>query len=178
MQEEWRDVLGYEGLYQVSNLGNVKSLNYNKTSNEKVLKQDVAKHKNKTRNYNPRCVRLCKNGKSKKHLVSRLVYTAFRGQIPSVYQIDHINNNPEDNRLENLQLLTPSENIKKCYVDDPQLKYRHGRKARSIRCLNNDKVYRSIADASRELNLVRQNINNVFKGKRKHTGDYKFQYVN
>lgn len=100
--EVWKDVLGYEGLYQVSNLGRVKSLNYNKTKEEKVLQ---------LQEYDYIRVQLWKNGNCKFKQVHRLEYEAFYGPIPEGMQVNHINENKHDNRLENLNLMTPKENI-------------------------------------------------------------------
>ena len=104
MKEEiWRDVLGYEGLYQASNLGNVKSLNYNHTNKTKILKPVVV------RNYLR--IRLSINGKITNYQVHRVVWEAFNGPIPEGMQVNHINEDKLDNRLENLNLMTCKENI-------------------------------------------------------------------
>lgn len=60
------------------------------------------------------------NGR-KKAQVSHIVWRAFNGDIPEGMQIDHRNNNRKDNSLENLQLLTPSENVKKSYAQGRKL---------------------------------------------------------
>lgn len=165
--EEWVDVKDYEGLYQVSNFGRVKSLNYNRTNKEKILIESKNGRRYKK-------VILSKNGKRINFLIHRLVYEAFVGVIPQGYQIDHIDNNSQNNRLLNLQLLTHSENIKKTYIDNPNLRYVNAKK---IKCLNNNVIYNSINDASRDLILDRRLISLVLKGKRKHTGGYSFEYV-
>lgn len=101
--EQWKDIPGYEGLYQVSNLGNIKALNYHREKREEILKQKI------NRGY---CsVHLCKDGKAKFLMVSHCVYEAFNGQIPEGYEVNHIDENPLNNRLDNLNLLTHSENI-------------------------------------------------------------------
>lgn len=114
MEEIWKDVVGYEGLYQVSNLGRVKSLARTIISTSKwggiwkyqtkgiILKQ----YKNKYW-----MVDLCKDGKPKHFLVHRIEYEAFYGKIPEGMQVNHIDENTFNNRLDNLNLLTPSENI-------------------------------------------------------------------
>lgn len=99
--ELWRNVKGYEGLYQVSNYGRVRSMWYGKV---RILKQD----KN---NKGYRIIKLCKNGKRKKFYVHRLVYEAFNGEIPEGYEINHIDENSLNNRLDNLNLLTHKANI-------------------------------------------------------------------
>ena len=68
-EEIWRDVPNYEGLYQVSNFGRVKSLNYNHTKREKIMKPQLIKGYYQ--------IGLCKNGKVKQYLVHRLVALAF-----------------------------------------------------------------------------------------------------
>lgn len=106
--EEWRDVPGYEGLYQVSNLGRVRSLdrevqhNYGGTA--------VKKGKILTKRHGRGQVTFIKDGVRSYPLVSRLVYSAFNGPIPEGMQVNHINEDFTDDRLENLNLMTPKEN--------------------------------------------------------------------
>lgn len=170
MIEEWRDVKDYQGKYQVSNLGRIKSLNYNKTKKEKILIEVENGKGYKT-------VLLSKNGKKIRFYVHRLVYTAFVGVITDGYQIDHINNNKTDNRLQNLQLLTSSENNKKRYIDNPNYKNNGGRAKIKIKCLNNNVIYNSINDASRRLNLNSGSIYSVLKGRCKQIKGYSFEYI-
>lgn len=98
-EEVWKDIPGYEGLYQVSNLGRVKSLRFNK---EKILKQSFIK------GYYD--IKLAKNKVGKRFSIHRLVYMTFKGPIPEGLQVNHINEIKSDNRPENLNLLTPKEN--------------------------------------------------------------------
>lgn len=101
--EEWKDIVGYEGLYQVSDKGNVRSLNYNKTNKVKELKLVNSKD-----NYFVVC--LHKNGHQKEGKVHRLVAEAFIPNPDNKPQIDHINGNKSDNRVENLRWCTAKEN--------------------------------------------------------------------
>ena len=106
MQKEiWKDVLGYEGLYQVSSLGRVKSLKFNK---EKILKLRV----NKKRYFE---VVLYIKGKSKVFKVHRLIAMSFLNYKNNQNKlvIDHINNNQLDNNIDNLQIITQRENTNK-----------------------------------------------------------------
>lgn len=110
MNEIWKPVSGYEGRYEVSNLGRVKSLNYlHNTGREHILKPRKTKSNKKTKNNKKSYMRvtLC----DKQHLVHILVYRAFYGEIPEGMQVNHINKNPSDNRADNLNLMTPAENI-------------------------------------------------------------------
>ena len=179
MQEIWKDIPEYEGKYQVSNMGQVKSLNYDKTGKEKILKHNSITIHHKNRNYIFHQIMLYKNGKKNHFLVSRLVWTSFNDNIPNGYDVDHIDNNPENNRLDNLQLLTRSENLKKRFIDNPDFigNIEKINPKKKIRCLNNGVIYESIREAARQLNLYTQNISNVLKGRRKTTGGYRFEYI-
>jgi len=119
MKEEleiWKDIPGYEGLYQVSNLGRVKSLD-REVSNGKstrLIKQRILKLCNDGKGY--KVVNLSKCCKVKTFAIHQLVAVAFLNHKPSGYNgyiVDHINNNKNDNRLVNLQLTTARINTSK-----------------------------------------------------------------
>lgn len=111
MQKEiWKDIPNYEGLYQVSNLGNVKSLpkKFNKTG-------CILKSKTKNEKYY-KAVDLNNKGIRKTYLIHHLVSMTFLNHNPKdnkLLVIDHINNNKLDNRLENLQIVTHRVNVNK-----------------------------------------------------------------
>jgi len=101
--EVWKEIPGFKS-YEVSNLGNVRSLKFNKL---KVLKKII----NKRGRYK---VNLCENGKkSTSCKISQLSAMAFLNHIPCGHKIvvDHIDNNKENDRLYNLQLISNRENI-------------------------------------------------------------------
>ena len=104
IKEIWVPILGYEELYLASNWGRIKSLNYKRTGKEKILRPG------KCRNGYLQ-VNLTKNGKVQRLLVHRLVWEAFNGPIPKGMQINHLNEDKTDNRLENLSLVSAKENI-------------------------------------------------------------------
>ena len=105
MEEEWRPIKNYEGLYEISNLGRVKSLNYRRTGKENVLKP----RKQKKGGYLQ--IILCKNGMKKMVSVHRLVAEAFIPNPDNKPCIDHINTIRDDNRVENLRWTTYEENM-------------------------------------------------------------------
>jgi hypothetical protein len=111
--EQWKDIPDYEGLYQVSDLGRVKSLekprkkstnNPNSFVRLRIMKASLGKRYLNTALY--------KNGVSKSFLVHHLLSITFLGFKPNMGQtiVDHINNIPTDNRLCNLQLITRRHN--------------------------------------------------------------------
>jgi hypothetical protein len=111
-QEEFRSIPGYEGLYEVSNFGNVKSLGNNRTRKEKILKPVLVG----LIGWQYYSVTLCKDGKSRHLNIHILVVMAFLGHVPDgtlKIVVDHIDNNRLNNHVSNLQLITQRENLSK-----------------------------------------------------------------
>lgn len=98
--EYWKDIPGYEGEYQASNLGRIRSLKYGKYT--------ILKESNHKKGY--RRVVLCKDGNRKDYQVHRLVWEVFKGPIPDGMQVNHIDENTSNNNLDNLMVCTPKEN--------------------------------------------------------------------
>lgn len=96
--EQWRPVVGYEGLYEISNKGRVLSLRTNR-----ILKP--WKHYRSGLR-----VTLTKDGARKMNQIHRMVYEAFNGPIPDGLLVRHVNDNSEDNRPENLLVGTHQDN--------------------------------------------------------------------
>jgi hypothetical protein len=116
MKEIFKDIPEYEGFYQVSNLGNVKSLERIAIRLKKgnyIVKEKILKHIKCANGYYD--VVLCKNKQRKMIKVHQLVAMAFLNHKPNRHKIvvDHIDNNPLNNRLENLQLISARENTSK-----------------------------------------------------------------
>jgi len=103
--EVFKDVKGYKGSYQVSNLGRVKSLNYRKTNKEKILKMSVA-----ASGYHQ--LGLFKDGKRKTKTVHQLVAEAFLNHTPCGYKlvVNHIDLDKLNNKVSNLEIVTAREN--------------------------------------------------------------------
>ena len=111
IQEEWRPVVGYAGLYDASNFGRVRSLgHWTKNWRSNCFKKGrILKPGKKEDGY--LYVILCKDGKIKYFSVHRLVYETFNGTIPDGMEVNHINEIKTDNSVWNLNLMTRKENI-------------------------------------------------------------------
>lgn len=169
--EEWRDIPGYEGLYQVSNLGRVKSLNYHLTGKEQILRPG----KDRIGGYLQ--VGLSKGGKRKHFKVHRLVWEAFNGPIPEGYECNHINEDKTDNRLENLNLMTPKENTNWGTRNERVAKAQ--RKMVEQYTLDGIHIctWFSVRGLEKELGYFQSYISNCCNGKHKTAYGYKWKYA-
>ena len=183
IEEIWKDVVGYEGLYQVSNLGRIKSLNrYIKTKNnsilhvnEKILKQTIKYGAGKL----PRPqVNLCKNCKNNSLLVSRIVAKAFLPNPDNLPQVNHKDENPSNNNVNNLEWCTEEYNH--------NYGTRNERQAKSLqkKIIAYDKdtnicigIFNSIKEAAKILGCDDSCITKVCKGKNKYHKKYIFKYA-
>lgn len=171
-KEVWRDIPNYEG-YQVSNLGRVKSLEridaLGHRLKEKILKPGI------TRN-GYYIVALSKNSIVKWYSVHRLVWLAFNGATPEGLQVNHINEIKTDNRLSNLNLMTPKENCNWGSRNERSTK----KLSKSVLQFDlNDnfiKEYPSTQQVARETGFSQGNIVKCCKGKYKTAYNYIWRY--
>lgn len=105
MKEIWKDIPNYEGLYQVSNLGNVKSICYQGFKRELIMKP-------KSHHSGYKIVMLCKNGVQKNKSVHRLVAETFLEKPVGKNVVNHIDGNKSNNELSNLEWVTYSMNTR------------------------------------------------------------------
>lgn len=190
--EVWKDVKGYEGLYEVSNLGNIRSLDRVVPPGRKlkgVIRKQVL---NKKTGY--LYVGLCKNGKSKNISVHRIVGEAFIEKVDGKDTINHINENKLDNRAENLEWLSLTENLK-YGTHDERVKKNHvakrgkehsgygkfgvnsrAHKGKVIGINKNDPTdiveFPTAVDACRALGMSTGHLCDVLKGNGKSCGGY------
>lgn len=106
--EEWRPVVGYEGLYEVSNLGRVKSVDRVDSSGKRRRSRMLKPTPSGFHGYTK--VSLSRSSKVKAINLHRLVALHFIPNPNDLPEVDHINCNPADNRAENLQWVTRSDN--------------------------------------------------------------------
>lgn len=171
-KEIWKDIKGYEGFYEISNMGRVRSKIKNR-----LLKPVIHKKGGYLRVHLGTCNR--KYNKSKKHMVHRLVMDNFKPNLNSeILEIDHINCNTQDNRLENLEWVTSKENTKRAYANNL---IKNEKKTLQLD-KNSEEIiaeYKSAREAGRAVaNGCYGNIINCCLGKVQTAYGYKWRYKN
>ena len=175
--EEWRDVVGYEGLYQVSDQGRVKSLERKvpKWDGERTVKERILKPS--TDHYGYLMVNLCAGGKRKMFFVHRLVCTAFHDNPENKLDVNHINENKTDNRACNLEWSTRRDNCNHGSRNKRMAKT----KSKPIGQYTLDgkpiKVWQSAMEAERQAGFNHGNICNVANGKNKTAYGFIWKYA-
>lgn len=167
MEEEiWKDIKGYEGLYQVSNLGNVRSMNYNHTGQIKLLKQVPDKN-----GY----LRVTLSPPKINKQVHRLVAEAFLPNPNNYPVVNHKDCNPANNNVNNIEYCTVAYN--NSYADRLDKIAKANSKSVKQMDLNGDiiKIWPSLAEAGRN-GFHFKNISQCCLGKRKTTGGYQWSY--
>ena len=182
MKEIWKDIKGYEGIYQVSNKGNVRSLDrtvITKENKVRSLKGKLLKPATITHGYLG--VNLC----NKSYRVHRLVAEAFIPNPNNLPIINHLDEDKTNNCVDNLQWCTSQENntygtrLQKA-SDSMKKKENHGlneqiiemikNQNKKVLCVTTNKVFDSIKEASEFYNVSRTGISGCCKGKFKYSG--------
>lgn len=168
MGEIWKDIKCYEGLYQVSNLGNVRSLDrYVTNSLGRVYFYKGEKKSVTDRGNGYYCVGLCKDGKNKIELIHRLVAQAFIPNPNNLPFINHKDENPSHNNVENLEWCTAkyNQNYGTC------IKRRSEKKSIKIYQYSLDgkliKIWKNSVDITKETGYDFSNIRKCCRGERK-----------
>ena len=182
MLEIWENIRGYEGLYQVSNYGRIKSLHKNGKIINGYIDGKGYMH-----------VALSKNGKKKWFRIHRLVAQAFIPNHDNLPIINHKDENKLNNRVDNLEWCTTKYN--NCYgtrvkrvskamkgrkfteehkakLKDNHSDFRRDKNPnhRKVRCITTGEIFDCIIDAANKYNVFAANITKCCRGKSKHTG--------
>lgn len=181
--EKWRDIQGYEGLYQVSESGGVKRLSHI------AEYKDGAKHHYEERTLSPvlqatgyLTVTLCRGGEQRPVGVHRLVAETFIPNPDNKPQVNHIDGCKTNNKASNLEWCTAKENSDHAWrLGLSKITDKHktpaGKNAKPIECLETGEIFKSAREAERRLGISNQNISKVLKGKRSKAGGYSFRYA-
>lgn len=170
INENWKVVVGYEGLYEVSDLGRVRSLNYNKTGVIQVMKHKVNK-------LGYQSVHLSKEGKAKTLYVHRLVAQAFIPNPDNLPEVNHKDENPSNNRVENIEWCD------RTYNNNYGSRNEKAAESLCIPIIQYSKdgtivaLYNGVNDAERQTGVGHSNITKCCKYIRKTAGGYIWRYV-
>ena len=171
MKEEWKDVKGYEGRYQISNYGNVASINYNHTNTRKILKSTITTH-------GYYCVDLYANKKHHWTHVHRLVAKEFvKNPNPDKYYVvNHKDENKKNNVWTNLEWCTMEHNTNWGTRNERASKAL----SRTVFQFDDDGVlintWESFSKASKETGIAQSSITRCCQGKLKHAGKFVWKY--
>lgn len=178
MEEIWKDVKNYEGYYQVSNFGNVRSVDrivISSNGKSYPLKGKILKMEKGVNGYLFRI--LCKNGKTENALIHRLVAEAFIQNLNNLPEVNHKDENKANNCVENLEWCSRLYNMR--YGTATQRRVKKLSKPVLQLDTNTGQViseYPSTAEAARQLNIHQGNISNCCIGKQKTAYGYKWRY--
>ena len=170
MNEIWKDIDGYEGLYQVSNLGNVKSLNYRHTGKERILKPG-----NNGLGYLQ--VNLCKNRKTRHFTIHRLVAKAFLENPDNKSDVNHKDEDKTNNCVDNLEWMTRKDNINYGTHNERMAKSRSKSVLQFTKNGKFVKEWPSVIQIERDLGFSSGNISQCCNGKYKSAYEYIWKFA-
>lgn len=176
MSEEWRPVVGYEGLYEVSDLGNVRSMARCVDNGRGWKRPYRAKEKAlQKNNHGYLIVGLYSKGKAKLMSVHRLVAEAFIPNPENKAEVNHIDGNKTNNCVWNLEWATRTENA--CHSVNVLKKNPSIAKRKAVRHIETGKVYPSLRAAEAETGIWASGICRVAQGKAPSASGTHWEYA-
>ena len=178
MSEVWRDIDGYEGLYQVSDQGRVKSLErtyIDKIGRERYVKERILKPV--LTHYGYLRIELCASGKRKMFSVHRLVCQAFHENPENKLDVNHINENKTDNRACNLEWSTRKENCNHGTRNVRMAKAQSKQVGQFTREGKLIKIWPSLSEVKRQLGFSQSHISEAARGKLKISYGFVWKYI-
>lgn len=160
--EEWKNIKGYEGLYQISNLGRVKSLKLKSTNRDLIMSLG-----NSTNGYLQ--IILCKDNKHKAYRIHRLVAQAFIPNPNNFPCVNHIDEDKTNNNVNNLEWCTISYNNTYGTKLD--------KKRKKVLCITTGEIFNSIKECAEKIGVCPSMIVKCCKGKRKTAKSLSFKYI-
>lgn len=180
-EEKWKDIKDYEGMYQVSNLGRIRSLDrtgtqkhYSGSISKYIFKGRILKLQKQKNGYY--IINLHKAGESNRKLVHRLVAETFIENPNNYNYINHKDNNIENNNVTNLEWCTQKYNIKYAYENGNKIPPN----MKAIRQIGNNNTiceYISMAEAERITGIKGANISKCCRKLRNYAGGYQWEYI-
>ena len=168
MQEIWKPIKDYEGIYEVSNLGRIKTLS--RTINGRKMPEKIKKLDKTKQGYLR--IELSKNKINKKYSVHRLVAQTFIDNANNYPCINHKDENKMNNNVDNLEWCT--------HLYNNLYNNKHKRNCKKIKQLDENyniiNIFESINEASEETNIIRTEISNCLNKRQKTAGGYHWQY--
>ena len=154
-KEIWKDIKGYEGIYQISNLGNVKSLQ-RIDSNNHLVKEKILKSSSNGIGKGYLWVKLGRKGKKEK--IHRLVAKAFIPNPNNKKEVNHIDGNTHNNKVDNLEWVTHKENCLHCVYTLGQHKAQF--KMKTVLIINDNKTlkFNSVSNAIRWIQNIKKPV--------------------
>lgn len=155
--ENWADILGYEGLYMISDQGRVLSCEREKELRGGYKRYMPSKIKSSLLDkYGYPSIKLCKNGKKSPFTVHRLVANAFIPNPKEKATVNHINGIKHDNRICNLEWNTYSENIKHAFDTGLKVAAKYDRSKAKIRKGSDHQFSKKVNQLTINGDLVKQ----------------------
>lgn len=180
MKEIWKPIKGYEGLYEISNLGRVKSLSRVTPHNGRVYPTKILKPHINTKKYLD--VELSQNGLKQRYRIHRLVAETFIPNPNNKPQVNHIDCDKSNNRVDNLEWCDNSENQRHAFAHglNHRGKFGDSPKAKSVLQYTLDGIlmreWDSIVRVKKECGYSDGYISQCCKGKYKHAYGYVWKY--